>query len=112
MAYQLTPEQLALSLARKKKKEEAAAANAAQKQDASATVFEKISKNPAAKVLTRGWLNNGQGRSDSTILVATWNVSCLKWLSMNPTIMFISNRSLRRFSSVRFIVEIVPSLPS
>jgi hypothetical protein len=75
MAHQLTPEQLALSLARKKKKEEAAAA--AQKQDSSSTAYEKLLKNPAAEVLRREWLHGSKERNDSTILVATWNVGVL-----------------------------------
>ncbi|KAH7343409.1 Endonuclease/exonuclease/phosphatase [Rhizoctonia solani] len=74
MAYQLTPEQQALSLARKKKKEETAAAAAAQKQDSSSTRHEKLLKDPAAKVLTREWLFDLRERNDSTTLVATWNI--------------------------------------
>ncbi|CAE7086166.1 unnamed protein product [Rhizoctonia solani] len=78
MAHQLTPEQQALSLARKKKKEQvaaAAAAAAAQKQrDSTSTIHEKIFNNPAAKVLTREWLFGRKGRNDSTTLVATWNI--------------------------------------
>ncbi|KAG8716243.1 hypothetical protein FRC11_006637 [Ceratobasidium sp. 423] len=73
MSYQLTPEQQALSLARKKKKEEAAAA-AAQKQDTPSGPYEKLLKNPAAKVLTREWLFGGRERNDSTTVVATWNI--------------------------------------
>lgn len=73
MVHQLTPEQIALSLARKKKKEEAAAAAAtAPKESPSAQA--KIIENPAAKVLKRDWLYGGSGRSDATILVATWNI--------------------------------------
>ncbi|KAJ1309033.1 hypothetical protein OPQ81_004714 [Rhizoctonia solani] len=67
MAYQLTPEQQALSLARKKRKE-------AQKEIAPSTAYEKIIKNPAAKVFTREWLFGGRTRDESTTLVATWNI--------------------------------------
>ncbi|CAE6522661.1 unnamed protein product [Rhizoctonia solani] len=71
MAHQLTPEQQALSLARKKKKEEAAAA---KKQDTPSSTYEKLLKNPAAKVFTREWLFGDRERNDSTTLVATWNI--------------------------------------
>ncbi|CUA69128.1 RNA exonuclease NGL2 [Rhizoctonia solani] len=73
MSYQLTPEQQALSLARKKKKEEAAAITAQQPQGPSGT-YEKLLKNPAAKVLIREWLFDLRERDESTTLVATWNI--------------------------------------
>lgn len=80
MSHQLTPEQLALSLARKKKKEEAAAAAAAaKKQGSESAAYENLLKNPAARVLKREWLNEAKEHDGSTILVATWNVSL--WLS-------------------------------
>jgi hypothetical protein len=73
-AHQLTPEQIALSLARKKKKEEAAAAAASVPKEAP-TAVAKLLVNPAAKVLQRDWLYDAIGKSEDAILVATWNVS-------------------------------------
>ncbi|CAE6388000.1 unnamed protein product [Rhizoctonia solani] len=74
MVHQLTPEQQALSLARKKKKEEAAAAAASQKKDSTPSAYQKLIDNPAAKVLSREWLFDCKERNDSTTLVATWNI--------------------------------------
>ncbi|KAF8605354.1 Endonuclease/exonuclease/phosphatase [Ceratobasidium sp. AG-I] len=73
MSHQLTPEQIALSLARKKKKEEAAAAAASAPKEAPSTAA-KLLANPAASVLKRDWLYGGSGQNDATILVATWNI--------------------------------------
>ncbi|KAG9093236.1 hypothetical protein FS749_014799 [Ceratobasidium sp. UAMH 11750] len=70
MVHHLTPEQQALSLARKKKKEAAAAAASSQNNEPS---YMKLLKNPAAKVLAREWLHGG-GRKDGSTLVATWNI--------------------------------------
>lgn len=104
MVHQLTPEQIALSLARKKKKEEAAAAAAtAPKESPSAQA--KIIENPAAKVLKRDWLYGGSGRSDATILVATWNVSVgspfILWIPVLRACPPSGSRSLHKSSSVR-----------
>ncbi|KAG8746430.1 hypothetical protein FRC10_005141 [Ceratobasidium sp. 414] len=68
MAHLLTPEQRALSLARKKKKEAAAASS--RKNEPS---YMKLLANPAAKVLAREWLHGGDRKEGST-LVATWNI--------------------------------------
>jgi hypothetical protein len=81
MSYQLTPEQQALSIARKKKKQEAAAAAASSKKDGPS--YLKLLSNPAAKVLAREWLHGGNKRDGST-LVATWNVSAGR-LSLVPS---------------------------
>lgn len=75
-AHQLTPEQIALSLARKKKKEEAAAAAASVPKEVPSAVG-KLLTNPAANVLKRDWLYDANGKSEDSILVATWNVSII-----------------------------------
>ncbi|CAE6520192.1 unnamed protein product [Rhizoctonia solani] len=70
MAHQLTPEQQAVSLARKERKEAAAAAQ----QQNTPSAHEKLLEDPAAKVLAREWLFGRRERNDSTTLVATWNI--------------------------------------
>jgi hypothetical protein len=82
MSYQLTPEQQALSIARKKKKEEAAATAASSKKDG--PTYVKLLSKPAAKVLAREWLYGGGSRRDGSTLVATWNVS-EGFLSLAPS---------------------------
>ncbi|KAG8759530.1 hypothetical protein FRC12_009727 [Ceratobasidium sp. 428] len=69
MAHQLTPEQQAVSLARKKKKEATVAAALVNNVPS----YRKLLTNPAAEVLTREWLHGGDRRAGST-LVATWNI--------------------------------------
>ncbi|GAB1519737.1 endonuclease/exonuclease/phosphatase family protein [Rhizoctonia solani] len=100
MAHQLTPEQQALSLARKKKKEAAAAA-ASQTHSSSPTEYQNLLNNPAAQVLSREWLFGRKERNDSTTLVATWNIlaqalvrrelfvgsDCLKTTQRHPMIL-------------------------